>query len=271
MDQREGERDSPDDRLVPFRRLAPWAPLRWLRLGWADLRAAPAISLAFGLTAVVISAALAALFFALGGAVTLLAGLSAFVFGGPLLAVACYEVPRARLAGRGPGLRGALRLARQTLGEAMVLAILLLIVALVWIRAASLVHVFFPAAKEEGIGDLLTFLLIGSAVGALFLAVLFAASAFSLPLVADRRVTMVIAVLSSVRAVLANPGASLVWAMAIVALSVLGIALALVGLAVVVPWLGYATFHGSREALAAEDWPLRETGDAECSRAGAAG
>jgi uncharacterized membrane protein len=253
-----GEGATRDDRLVPYRRLAPSAPLRWLRRGFDDLCAAPALSLALGAVAVAISAALAGVFFFLGGGVALLAGLSAFVFGGPLLAVACYEVPRARLAGRRPSLGAAIGLARRTLGEAMVLAIVLLVVGLLWIRAASLVHVFFPVSAEEGFGELVPFLAVGTMVGAVFAAAVFAASAFSLPLVADRRVEMMIAVLSSVRAVLANPGASVVWAMSIGLVSAIGIATALLGLALVVPWLGYATFHACREALIAEDWPPRE-------------
>lgn len=255
------EQPEAGERLVPYRRLRAWAPFGWLGRGWEDLRAAPAISLGLGLIVVAISLALSALFFLLGGGVALLAGLSAFVFVGPLLAIACYEVPRARLAGRRPTFRGVIGLARRTLGEAMVLAIVLFVVALLWIRAVSLAHVFFPAEADAGLGSWLGFLVVIVAVGAIFAAVVFAVSAFSLPLVADRRVDMTIAVLSSVRAVFANPGASIVWASAILTSTLLGIALALIGLAVIVPWLGYATFHASREALAGEAWPARESDD----------
>lgn len=117
-----------------------------------DLRAAPAISLGLGLVVVAISLALSGLFFLLGGGVALLAGLSAFVFVGPLLAIACYEVPRARLAGRRPTCRGVIGLARRTLGEAMVLAIVLFVVALLWIRAVSLAHVFSLPRRMRGSG-----------------------------------------------------------------------------------------------------------------------
>jgi uncharacterized membrane protein len=48
---------------------------------------------------------------------------------------------------------------------------------------------------------------------------------------------------TSYRAVMANPGAMAVWALTIVALTVLGIATAFIGLAILFPILGYATWH----------------------------
>ncbi|MDW8479507.1 MAG: DUF2189 domain-containing protein [Xanthomonadales bacterium] len=250
--------EAPVEGLVPCRRLPPSAPFRWLRAGLADWAAAPRLGLLLGAIVVLLSVALSLLFWWAGGIWTLLAGLGAFVFAGPLLAIACYEVPRARLAGRRPSLAGALALARRTLGEAMVLAILLLVLALLWIRAGSLVHVFLPAESEAGGGGLWAFLGVGGAVGALFATLVFAGTAFSLPLVADRRVDMVVAVLSSARAVLANRGVCLLWAALILGLSLLGMLLLLIGLGFVLPWLGFATFHAAREALAADAWPLRE-------------
>jgi uncharacterized membrane protein len=102
---------------------------------------------------------------------------------------------------------------------------------------------------------LLEYLALGTGVGAVFAAVTFAISAFSLPMVADRDVDMVTACVSSVNAVLRNKPAMLLWAGCIVALTLLGFATAFVGLAVVMPWLAYATWHGYRETLDASGWP----------------
>ena len=58
----------------------------------------------------------------------------------------------------------------------------LLVVFLVWARAGSMVHIFFPSESGGGWRDLAPFLAVGSAVGALFASIVFAASAFSLPM-----------------------------------------------------------------------------------------
>jgi uncharacterized membrane protein len=64
----------------------------------------------------------------------------------------------------------------------------------------------------------------------------------------------VTAVVSSINAVLRNKAVMLLWAGLIVVLTAIGIATALLGLIVVIPWLGYATWHAYREALDVSEW-----------------
>jgi uncharacterized membrane protein len=241
--------------VAPCRRLDPGAGLRWLRLGWTDLRAAPGISLAYGGLIVLLSWVVVLAAWRLGGFVLVMAALTGFIFVAPLLATGMYTVSRDRLDGRTPTLAASFAGMRRALGNALVFALMLMVISLVWIRAGSMVHIFFPAGQEGDWLLLARFLAIGSAIGSIFAAIVFAAAAFSLPMVADRDVDMVTAALSSVNAVLRNKPAMLVWALLIVALTALGFATALLGLALVMPWLGYAAFHGYREALQAEDWP----------------
>jgi uncharacterized membrane protein len=241
--------------VAPCRRLDALAGLRWLKLGWSDLRAAPGISLVYGSLIVLLSWAVVLAAWRLGGFVLVLAALSGFIFVAPLLATGMYGVSRERLAGRRPTLAATLAGMRRALGNALIFALMLMVIGLVWIRAGSMVHVFFPAGQEGDWLLLARFLAIGSAIGSIFAAIVFAAAAFSLPMVADRDVDMVTAALSSVNAVLRNKPAMLVWTALIVALTALGFATALLGLAVVMPWLGYAAFHGYLETIEAEDWP----------------
>ncbi len=133
-------------------------------------------------------------------------------------------------------------------------ALVLLVIFLVWARAGSMVHIFFPSNADEGVAGLIGFLAIGSAVGSVFALVTFAASAFSLPFLANRDVDVVTAVVSSINAVLRNKWTMIVWAASIVGLTAIGIATALLGLAVIVPWLAFATWHGYREALDVSGW-----------------
>jgi uncharacterized membrane protein len=149
---------------------------------------------------------------------------------------------------------------RQALGNAMVFALVLLVIFLVWARAGSMVHIFFPAKPDHGLMGLLPFLAIGSAVGSIFALVAFAASAFSLPMIVDRQVDMITACVTSVNAVLRNKPAMSVWIVAIVLLTGFGFITLGIGLVVAIPVLGYATYHGYLDTIDASDWPDSDIG-----------
>jgi len=241
--------------VAPCRALDRAAPLRWLRLGWADLRRAPRLSLTYGL-ALALSSALIALLAWRFGALALYIGLATgFVFVGPVLAVGLYSISRQLSLGLRPVLGHCLREGAYHLKELLVLGVALLIVLLVWARAAAMVHVFFPAAGRPGWQDLLLFLGVGSAVGAVFAFIVFAASAVSLPFILDRKVDAVTASVSSFNAVLRNKGAMLVWAALIGAAVLFGFATAFLGFVVLLPLIGHATWHAYVETLDAEAWP----------------
>jgi uncharacterized membrane protein len=137
----------------------------------------------------------------------------------------------------------------------MVFSLVLMVVFLIWARSASMVHVFFPVSGDYHWRDLLPFLGVGSAVGSLFAAFTFGASAFSLPMLVDREVDIVTAVVTSINAVLRNRLAMAVWVVLIVLGVGIGFATALLGLAFTLPVLGYATWHSYRECIDASDWP----------------
>jgi uncharacterized membrane protein len=80
--------------------------------------------------------------------------------------------------------------------------------------------------------------------------------ATSLPMLANRDVDVVTAVVSSINVVLRNKPAMIVWAACIVCLTLLGFATAFLGLIVIIPWLAYATWHSYREALDVSQWPI---------------
>lgn len=241
--------------VAPCRTLAPEAPLRWLRLGWNDLRRAPRQSLTYGAAMVVLSWLIGALGWAFGGLASLLALASGFVFLGPVLALGLYSISRQLQLGRTPRLGYCLREGRRHLANALVFGVMLLIVFLVWARAASMVHVFFPVEARPEWGDLVVFLAVGTAVGSLFAAIIFAASAFSLPMILDRRTDVVTAVITSINAVLRNRAVMARWAALIVAAVALGLLTGLLAWLVALPVIGHATWHGYREAVDASRWP----------------
>jgi uncharacterized membrane protein len=99
-------------------------------------------------------------------------------------------------------------------------------------------------------GDGILMLTVGTAVGAVFAAVLFALTVVSLPLLLDRDIDFVTAMISSVSVVLNNPLVMLGWACILGAMLFAGMALWFLGLFVVLPVLGHATWHLYRRALA---------------------
>ncbi len=249
---------SPDNLpfVAPYRTLDTGAPLRWLRLGWADMMRAPRLSLTYGAVLMALSM-LIAVFTWRFGTVALYIGLATgFVFVGPVLAVGLYSISRQLGMGLRPVMGYCLREGTYHLRELLVLGIILLVVLLVWARAAATVHVFFPDEPNPGLDQLLPFLGIGSLVGLVFAAIVFAASAFSLPMILDRKVDAISASVTSINAVLRNKKPMLLWA-GLIGLSVLaGFATACVGFAVLLPLIGHATWHAYQETIDATAWPV---------------
>ena len=244
--------------LAPCRRVSPGAPFRWLAAGWRDMKAAPGQSLGWGLLVLGLSWLVSLVALWLGSWVMLLSLLSGFVFIGPLLAIALYAVSWQLEAGRVPTFDRSVTAARARLADGMVFALILLVIFLVWARAGSMVHVFFPVESRPDTLPLLRFLLIGSVIGSIFAAITFAASAFSLPMLMDRKADTVTAVITSVNATLRNKPAMAVWLALIVLLTGIGFATAFLGMVVLFPLLGHATWHAYRDVIDASAWPPHE-------------
>jgi uncharacterized membrane protein len=244
----------PKSFVAPCRNLDPAAPLVWLRDGWRDFRAAPGLSLAWGLFCCLLSLAIAWLAWAAGGWVLLISLLSGFVFVAPLLAFGMYSVSRQLCLGNRPTLAWTIKAARRPLANSLVFALVLLVILLLWARAGAMVHVFFPTDGTIQVRELVAFLTIGSAVGAVFAAFTFSASVFSLPFIANRDVDVITAVVSSINAVLRNRWTLALWGALVALLTLVGFATALIGFVVIIPWVGYATWHGYREALDVSEW-----------------
>ncbi len=258
--------------VAPCRPLDTFAALRWLRLAWADFRAAPRQSLSYGLVVVLLSWTLAWITIRFGGYWELLALVSGFILVAPVVAVGPYSISEQLERGARPSLRRCFVEERRAFGNLMVFALMLMIVFLVWWRAASAIHIFFPVdMTTPDWRDYLQFFGIGTAVGSIFALIVFAAATFSLPMLVDRDVDPITAVVTSVNAVLRNKHAMVVWAAVIVvavapgfALLLLGrgrlapLALVMVALGFTLPLVGHATWHGYRATIDASAWPRKE-------------
>ena len=232
-----------------------------LRDGLRDFRAAPQYGLFFGAV------------YAAGGWVLLLL-LTAFnlpylayplamgfALIAPFIATGFYDVSR-RLEQGQPidwsGVLGSVRGAgRRDLGW---MALVTGFALVVWLDIAAVISFAFfglgvlqPSELVNqifGTGLGLAFLLVGNAVGALIAFAVFAISVVSFPLLFDRDIDFVTAMITSVRLVRKNPFSMALWCVLIAALVALSLLTAFAALVVVLPILGHATWHLYRRAVA---------------------
>lgn len=96
----------------------------------------------------------------------------------------------------------------------------------------------------------LLFLLIGNSVGALIAFAVFSFSVTSYPMLFDRQVDFVTAMITSVKVVVQNKVTMMIWCFTIALLIAICLLSALVGLLVILPILGHASWHLYRRAIA---------------------
>ncbi len=226
-----------------------------LRLGFADFRAAPAYGLFFGgifafgglfLTWLTVGAGLGWLTYPMATGFALL---------GPFVAVGCYEVSRRREAGQPLDFAAVLTvMGRQSGREFGWMAFVTLFVFLLWMYQVRVLFIltlglggfatmgeFFHAVTSTPSGWL--FLGLVHLDGLVFALVAFSLTIVAFPLLLDREVDFVTAMITSVRTVMLNPRTMISWGLIVAATLFLSILPAFLGLLVTLPVLGHATWH----------------------------
>ena len=241
---------------APCRKLSPWAPFHWIRLGVLDLLETPQQSLIYGLAITLIIAIVSLAAWLKGSLWIMFAMLGGFVFLMPLLCVGLYAISVQVERGQPALLTRTLKDAFNShVGGEMIFAGILLVNFLVWTRTAVVLSVFLPTEAGQTFGDLWTYLGFGSLVGFVFAFATFCTSAFALPMIMQRKVDTITAIITSVNAVLRNKKAMLLWLTIIIAGLLLGVVTAFVGLIVIIPVMGYAAWHGYLETIDADLFP----------------
>ncbi|MBN9590980.1 MAG: DUF2189 domain-containing protein [Alphaproteobacteria bacterium] len=245
----------PLPRHIPYdRSLAPGSPLSWLGTGWRDLTTDPLPSLAYGAFVFLLSLAIILGLVLLGWDYALFPALAGFLVFAPALAIGLYAKSKAIEEKRPVSFWRMLIPNPVSGGQLLFTGALLCGLMLLWLRAAVIIYaLFFGVQVFPGIDHIAQMLfttpegwgmlIVGSFVGGLFAAFSFAVSAFSIPLMFDRRIDALTAMGTSWALVWNNLPAMLVWGAIVLALFLVCVVTGLAGLIVVFPWLGHATWH----------------------------
>lgn len=241
--------------LPELRRVEITHPFVWLRKGWHDFIANWPLSLTMGVLFAVLGFLLIDYVWArLHLAMALTSG---FLLVAPFLAIVFYDVSRrAEAVVPAQPFDGV----RANAGSIGLFGLLLAFILSAWERiSAILVGLFLRTdivtdksfslgllAAPEHLGFLVPYMLVGGAVAAL----VFALSVVSLPMLMDRRVDLITAIVTSLWVVRENPLPMLVWGLLIAVLGFIGLLAWFVPLAVIFPVLGHATWHAYRDLVA---------------------
>ena len=252
-----------DPPALPAVRKITFADLKdALAEGWEDFTRKPSYVLLLGIIYPIIGLFIARLTFGYDVLPLLFPLAAGFALLGPFAGLGFYEISRQREQGLDPSWRSVFSLLRsKSRGSILALGTLLMVIFFAWIGTAETIYdALFgdaPATSLSGFvhqvfetkeGRTLTLVGIGS--GFLFAILTFSISVVSFPLLVDRNVSTAAAIVTSVKAVLANPVTMMAWAAIIATALIVGSLPLFLGLAIVLPVLGHASWHIYRKVVA---------------------
>ncbi|MCP5159376.1 MAG: DUF2189 domain-containing protein [Gammaproteobacteria bacterium] len=243
---------TPKVRIITIDR--PW---EWLGAGWKDLWQAPAASIPYGLIFMIMGYVLVYLVEAqFHYALALTTG---FLLAGPFLAMGLYDISRRLQMGESATLGHALTAWRHNTIPILLFGITIGLLMIIWARLSAVLFGVIVTSQNMTLsstvsqlffsGSGLTFLLIFTGVGAVIAAVVFAISVVAIPMMLDRKIDFITAVLSSLAAVRANPAPMALWAALIVIFTGIGLLSFYIGLVIALPLIGHATWHAYQELV----------------------
>ncbi len=249
-------------------------PLKWLVMGWKDIARHPFWSLLHGVVMAVFGWTITLLaydrFWLLAGAI------SGFLVVAPVLATSLYAMSRADE--RHEKVDAALLIATWTRWQLharqdptgywslIQFGGLLALAATGWVLTSSALITLAATQAIHTPMDFIRYVVLAPEgylfeiwllIGGLMAAPIFASSVVSMPLLLDKRVTVLQAVMTSWKAVISHPHILAFWAFLIMGFATLGLMSLFLGLVFVVPMLGHGSWHAYKDLVDTRDLPDR--------------
>jgi len=252
------------------RRIGPADIKAALAKGIDDFSAMPTHVLFLGILYPLVGLFLACLTFGYEVVPLLFPLASGFALLGPFAAVGLYELSRRREQGLESSWTNAFDVLRSPSRDAILaLGFLLMAIFLIWLATAELLYQSLfgfatPESLTQFVHDVLTtsrgwsLIVAGNLIGFVFAVLVLTISVISFPLLLDREVGAAVAIVTSVRAVLANPVAMAIWGLVVAVALFLGSIPLFLGLAVAMPILAHATWHLYRRVVEPDLGPRPE-------------
>lgn len=243
----------------------PWQTATdWLKQGWADLWTNPVPSLIYGIAVFLGSVVMVWLLLRFRLDYALFPALAGFLVMGPLIANGLYIKSRNLEEGRQTGFGEMLFVKPRSLVSTFFMGVILLMLFLLWNRAAVLLWaLFFGVQPFPGMDEIVStlfltprgwaLLLVGSAVGGLFAAFAFAISVFSVPMLVSSRRDALTAMGTSFAMTVQNLVPMLAWGAIVTAGLAISALTGLLALIVIFPVLGHGTWHAWRAIAQGEE------------------
>lgn len=176
-----------------------------------------------------------------------IAAAGAFMLIGPAVLAGFFGIARAHEAGGSPGPADVLAGFGQASGTLWALALVCGLLFMIFITDAAILYAYMVGAAPVGLTELLPtadnilrFVRWAAVSGLIVAILLFTISAFSVPLLCERRCGLVDAVMTSARIVLRSPLPAFLWAF-LLSTAVIASILCLPLLPLTLPWLAYAS------------------------------
>lgn len=233
---------------------------RAMAKGLRDMQRAPTLSLMFGLAYAAFGWLILYLMIKRDWGSYAYPLATGFPLVAPMAAAGLYEISRRLEKGLPLSFGAVLGGIFSSNGKALSIMIVVSTFAyVIWLDIAAAMYVAFWGLKTIHFENLvetmlmtpkgLIFLAIGNVVGALLAFAVFSIMAVSLPVIFDRNVDFVTAMITSVKAVLKNRKPMIVWCAIIGVLLFLSLISLFAGLLVVFPLLGHTTWHVYRKVV----------------------